>query len=113
MPPRRGEERLRRRQDFVAVLRRGRRTRHRLLRLSARPNGLQHSRYGFAVGRAVGNAVARNRAKRRLREVMRRLPLAAGYDVVVTAEPASAAASFCELVDAVKACTERMDLIAQ
>jgi len=43
------------------------------------------SRVAFVAGRAAGSAVRRNRAKRRLREALRRIPLRAGRDYVVTA----------------------------
>jgi ribonuclease P protein component len=45
----------------------------------------------------VGNAVVRNRLRRRLRETIRTLPLLEGYDVVITARPEAAKASFHEL----------------
>lgn len=49
------------------------------------------------VGRRVGKAVVRNRVRRRLREVLRQLPLGEGQDLVVSARPQAAAASFWEL----------------
>lgn len=59
----------------------------------ARPNGLGRTRWGISVKARLGQAVVRNRVKRRLREVLRRAPLPAGWDVVVqprTAEVATA-----------------------
>lgn len=55
------------------------------------------ARVGVVVGRRVGRAVVRNRVRRRLREILRQLPLAPAQDVVVTARPQAAAASFWEL----------------
>lgn len=52
------------------------------------------SRFGFAVGRALGNAVARNRVKRRLREAVRSLPVAPGWDVVLNARRGAAEAGY-------------------
>lgn len=109
--PERGANRLRRRQDFVTVLREGRRVRHRILSLGLRPNGLPHNRYGYAIGKRVGAAVVRNRVRRRLREIVRALSLAPGlapgYDLVLTAGEVSAAATFDQLREAVRYCAER------
>ncbi|WP_288025078.1 ribonuclease P protein component [Arthrobacter sp.] len=59
------------------------------------------SQIGFIVSKAIGNAVTRNLVKRRLREIavdtVRRHPY--GVNVVVRALPASAAASWGELVN--------------
>ncbi len=61
-------------------------------------------RVGFVVSRSVGNAVVRNRTKRRLRGIMTTqlsgIPL--GWDVVVRANPAAAAATYDELSQAVQ-----------
>ena len=108
-----GCERLRRRRDFEAML--GGRAaappvRHRLITLRSRPNGLEHCRVGFAVGRPVGGAVMRNRVKRRLREIVRALPLAPGHDIVISARPPSRRASFGELRDALASCARRAGL---
>lgn len=108
---RRKTGRLRRRQDFVATLRTGRRSRHRLVSLAARCNGLPHSRYGFSVGRRVGKAVVRNRTKRQLREILRRLSPGQCHDIVITAQPASALASFRELSEAVAQCIRHNSLL--
>ena len=79
--------RLRRSTDFEIVRKRGRSVSGALVVLAYRPNGLEHNRYGFAVGRRVGKAVRRNRVKRWLREVVRRLhpQLRQGYDLVLIA----------------------------
>jgi ribonuclease P protein component len=102
---------LRRRQDFVAVTQRGRRVRHSLLMLGILPNGLEESRMGYAIGKRVGNAVTRNRVRRRLREIVRAAQLAPGYDIVLTARPEAAAASFKELRGAFVSCADRGRLI--
>jgi ribonuclease P protein component len=96
--------RLRRRPDFAAVVRNGRRVgRARLvvhLEISE-DAGLRagQPRAGFVVGRTVGDAVTRNRVKRRLRHVVRdRLAdLPSGARLVVRALPAAAAASSAQL----------------
>ncbi|MCX2727639.1 ribonuclease P protein component [Thermomicrobium sp. 4228-Ro] len=84
--------RLRRSRDFERVRRRGRTVADRLLVLSVAPNGLEHNRYGFAVGKRVGKAVRRNKVKRWLREAVRRFhpELEQGYDIVFVARGALA-----------------------
>jgi len=90
--------RLRRRAEFVATVRAGRRRGHGAVVVHvdlADPITTAADapvRVGFIVSRAVGNAVDRNRVRRRLRHLMRdrlgRLP--AGASVVVRALPAAA-----------------------
>ncbi|MDT0545493.1 MULTISPECIES: ribonuclease P protein component [Streptomyces] len=98
------EKRLRRREDFAAAVRRGRRAGRPLLVVHYR-SGLASgetdphapgesappARAGFVVSKAVGGAVVRNLVKRRLRHLMRdRLELfPAGSLVVVRALPGS------------------------
>ena len=71
------------------------------------------SRFAFAVSRGVGNAVIRNKVKRRLREAVRSLSVVAGWDVVVSARPAAAGASFAELWAEVEAQLRRAGLLVQ
>jgi ribonuclease P protein component len=87
------ERRLRRREDFTATVRHGRRAAatglvvHVLSRPTATP-----SRAGFIVGRSVGPAVDRNRLRRQLRHLLvpRLGSLPTGTDVVVRVTPAAA-----------------------
>lgn len=90
-------QRLRQRREFASVYRRGRQYRGRLLVLRVLETGQPLSRFGFSVGRAVGNAVARNRIKRRLREAVRSLPVAPGWDVVLNARRGVAEATYTQL----------------
>lgn len=92
--PTRGVDRLRRRQDFLAVLNEGKRVRHRLVAIGVRANGLPETRVGYAIGKRVGPAVVRNRTRRRLREIVRALPIARGYDLVITGYAPSADAPY-------------------
>jgi ribonuclease P protein component len=102
--------RLRRRQDFTAAVRRGRRAGRPTLVVHLRLpsaaeraapgadralSALAEPRVGLVVGRAVGPAVVRSQVKRRLRHVLRsRLALLpAGSLLVVRALPAAATAT--------------------
>ena len=81
--------RVRRRADFDAIFKAGRRFTIGPLTVHGRPNGLPHCRLGLAVSRRFGNAVQRNAFKRRMREAFRLLQheLPRGYDLVATARP--------------------------
>ncbi len=78
-----------------------------MLAVRVMPSDLEQSRFGFAVGKRVGNAVVRNRVKRRLREAVRALSPARGWDVVVIARPAAATADFAGLRGALGALLRR------
>jgi ribonuclease P protein component len=100
------QARLRRRPEFTAVVRSGRRIGRPTMVLhylpdrstapSRAPGGaVSGPRAGFVVGKAVGNSVVRHRVTRRLRAVvlqeLHRLPATA--DLVVRARPEAADAS--------------------
>ena len=59
----------------------------------------------------MGTAVVRNRVRRRLREILRAVPLIPGHDIVVTAYPEAAGASFDELREAALACARRSRIL--
>lgn len=97
LPPR---HRLRTAADFSAVTRGpgGTRAGSRLLVVHARqtdPHAARPPRVGFVVSKAVGGAVVRNRVKRRLRGLLagRLAGIPSGVDLVVRAQPATAALS--------------------
>lgn len=88
--------RIRRHDDFSAVIRGGSRSGRSLLtgHLLVRAGDPAPPRAGFIVSRAVGGAVVRNKVRRRLRELVRgRLnSLPAGSLLVVRANPRAATA---------------------
>jgi ribonuclease P protein component len=93
--------RLRRDADIAAVWSEGVKIQHAMFALRARPNGLGVVRLAVAAPRSVGRAVARNRSRRRLREAFRAAVLeveqSPGYDMVIVARSAVAAAPFADL----------------
>ncbi len=62
------------------------------------PREMSPTEVGFVAGKKVGNAVARNRAKRRLREAVRRVPLAPGTTYIVIADKRVVDAPFPSIV---------------
>ncbi|GAB3120112.1 ribonuclease P protein component [Streptomyces calidiresistens] len=117
LPP---ENRMRRREDFAAAVRRGRRSgkTHLVVHLTKRsgttnPHAVGEPpppRAGFVVSRAVGNSVVRHRVQRRLRHVVRdRLSLLPpGSLVVVRALPGAGEAEYARLAREVDAALERL-----
>jgi ribonuclease P protein component len=94
--------RLRSPRAFARVRTSGRRVSGRLLSLGYTPGEAGAPvRIGFSVSKRIGGAVVRNRVKRRLRDAARHkvVSLAAGWDIVITARPAAAQASYAALVD--------------
>jgi ribonuclease P protein component len=100
-------QRLRRRGEFAAAVRAGRRAARGVVvvhLMSPETENLSEPagtdvRAGFVVSKAVGGAVARNRVKRRLRHLVRdRLAqLPAGTDIVVRALPGAAGRPYLRL----------------
>jgi ribonuclease P protein component len=93
--------RLRRRPDFSATMRLGRRaSQPRLVvHLAFAETGGMATRAGFVVSRTVGGAVVRNRIRRQLRHLVagRLATLPAGSRLVVRALPAAAGATAVQL----------------
>ena len=94
-------QRLRHGREFAAVYRRGRAYRSELVMLRALRTGEPVSRAGFTAGRVLGGAVVRNRVKRRLREAVRALALAPGWDLVLNARRGAVGADYARLYEAV------------
>jgi ribonuclease P protein component len=86
--------RMRHKQEFTLVMRRGRRAGRALLsaHLVIREERPGEAKVGFVVSRAVGTAVVRNRVRRRLRHLMRERTgyLPEGSLLVIRANPAAA-----------------------
>lgn len=78
-------QRLKDKRRFQDIFNRGQTWSGKLVILKSLPNGLEHNRFGFAVGKRLGKAVLRNRIKRRLRECVLQIPLRNGWDLVFVA----------------------------
>jgi ribonuclease P protein component len=109
----RGREYLTKSEQYALVYNKGSSWTSDLVVMKALPNGLAFSRYGFSVGRRVGGAVVRNRVKRRLREILRRLPLEPGWDIIFIARPHVASADFAALKKAIHGLLSRAGLLAR
>ncbi len=107
----RREQRLRKRQEFAAVYRRGRALANRYLAIRVLPNNSDRTRFGFAAGKALGKAVVRNRLRRRLREAARMLPVRPGWDVVIVGRQPAMDADFEALRDALANALARARLL--
>lgn len=79
--------------------------------MHAFPNDLGTSRLGLSVSKKVGNAVRRTAVRRRLREAFyASLPGISGdLDLVVSARPAAAEATFDELREELARALRRLD----
>ncbi len=106
-------EGLKRRQDFALVLERGGSWVQRLVVLKVVRREDTPSRYGFVVSHRVGGAVIRNRVKRVLREVMRRVNLRPGWDIVLIARTTAADAGYAGMAEAVGTVLARAGLLAE
>lgn len=85
--------------EFDRVYRQGRVYRGRLFSVHALPNSSGGPRLGLSVSKKVGTAVTRNHVRRRLKEVFRAEAggLPEGTDLVISARPAAAQASYQDL----------------
>jgi ribonuclease P protein component len=85
--------------EFERVYRQGTAYRGKLFSVHAFPNEHGNPRLGLSVSRKVGTAVPRNTVRRRLREVFRASTseIPGDLDLVVSARPAAAEATFKEL----------------
>ena len=93
----RGEQYLTKNKQYEAVYHNGNHRTGKELVVRILPNGHDISRYGITVSRHVGKAVVRNKIKRRLREILRKITLKPGFDIVIIARTAAAAADYSEM----------------
>ncbi|OLZ59895.1 ribonuclease P protein component [Amycolatopsis keratiniphila] len=111
--------RLRRSEDFRAVMRRGAKAGRRRLVVHALttdpPDAAEAARAGFVVSKAVGNSVVRHRVTRRLRHLVsaRIGTLPPGSTLVIRALPPAADASSAELGSDLDASLRRLGLSRQ
>ena len=100
---------LRRKADFDALSRSGTTGSSPLLVLRAMRTGRPDTRVGMSTPRSLGGAVQRNRMRRRLRAVVREqlASIGAGWDLLLIARPAAAAASHGELRDTLQTLVRR------
>lgn len=106
-------QRLRQRQEFAKVYRRGRPYRSDLLIMRALRTNEPLSRFGFTVSRAVGNAVTRNRVRRRMREAVGSLCVGSGWDIVFNSRVKIAQASYAQIREAMRTLLERAELLQE
>jgi len=106
------DARLRRSEEFRAVMRGGVRAGRRRLVLHALAESGERTKAGFVVSKAVGNSVVRHRVTRRLRHLVaaRLGTLPDGCALVVRALPPAANASSRELGSDLDAALRRLKL---
>ena len=90
--------RIRRRREFLALQRDGRRRHSPHFVVIRRTSSCAASRLGVTVSARIGNSVIRNRVKRLVREVFRRrrADLVPPSDVLVIAKPGASALTYAQ-----------------
>ena len=106
-------EHLTKPEQFASVHREGKSWVSKVLVMKVLPNGLDYSRYGFSLSRYVGGAVVRNRIKRILREILRRIPLQGGWDIVFVVRPAAVGVDYIGLEGVVLRLLSRAQLVTE
>lgn len=88
---------LRRRKEYSIVYEHGKGWRNKLVIMKVLANGLEVNRFGFSIGREVGKAVVRNIVRRRLREIIRKLEINPGWDIIFIARREAGKATYNQL----------------
>ena len=65
------------------------------------PNNLPYSRFGYSINKKIGKAVVRNRIRRLLKEIIRKVKIVPGFDIVFIARSKSVDVTYFELEKAV------------
>lgn len=107
----RGERYLKKNSQFSLVYSEGKSWAGKEIVLKVLSNGSSSSRFGFVVSHRVGKAVVRNRIKRRLREIARQREIQPGWDIIIIARNAAAAADYRTLENTVNKLLLRAGLI--
>lgn len=93
--------RLRKGAEFDTVFREGAVHHSPFFVVRCRPNGLDRSRWAFAVGKRLApRAHDRNSAKRRMREAARGLEVVGGWDMLLVARQPALAGGVAEMREA-------------
>ena len=106
-------QRLRQRQEFANVYRRGRPYRSDLLIMRALRTNEPITRFGLTTSKAIGNAVTRNRVRRRMREAIGSIGFASGWDIVFNSRVRIAQASYAQVRETMRTLRERAELLAE
>ncbi len=105
------DQRLKQRSEFAAVYRKGKPFRNEFVILRTLRTDRPVSRFGFTTRRTLGGAVVRNRVKRRLREIVRLLPVTAGWDIVLNTRSNSIGAEYPALAAGVESLMRRAGVL--
>lgn len=100
-------------EHYTLVFKKGFSRANNLAVINVLSNGLKISRYGLVTSKKVGGAVVRNRVKRRLREIVKRLPVQAGWDIVLVARPAIAEAEYQDIKDKLRELLAKTKILAE
>ena len=101
--------------DFNDVRKRGRSwsDRNLILVVAKREsfNSNEHTRIGFIASKKIGNAVVRNKCKRRLRELISKIEIVNGFDLVFIARKSIVSSRYDEIQASVISLLKRAKLI--